>query len=321
MEVGFPKTIQDEATRKTAGDAWFSKISSAELGYFTDGYSKFFTKNKRKMMPLINRGTWTRVFSVRTLVNNFLSKFPTDKIQIVSLGAGFDWNFFYYQENVLEFNERDLHYFEVDFEDITAQKIDIIKQHSEIEELIFKDAEPSYEEGMIQTERYTLLSWDIRQVDDLEDKLVQAGLDKTIPTLVLTECVLCYMNSEDSSQIIAKIAEMFADVAIVNFEMINPNDPFGTTMVENLEARGCQLLGLKDVPDESAQVARMVDNGFQNGYCENMLRIHNSKLDETERSRIERIEMFDEFEEWDLLQSHYCICVGSKFSDSSELGF
>lgn len=50
-----------------------------------------------------------------------------------------------------------------------------------------------------------------------------------------------------------------------------------------------------------------------------MLKVHNGKLNEDDRERIEKIELFDEFEEWDLLQSHYCLCVGSKFSDGTEL--
>lgn len=48
MEQGLPKNVQDEATKKTAQDALFSKINSAGLGYFTDDYSKLFTKKKRK---------------------------------------------------------------------------------------------------------------------------------------------------------------------------------------------------------------------------------------------------------------------------------
>jgi tRNA wybutosine-synthesizing protein 4 len=130
------------------------------------------------------------------------------------------------------------------------------------------------------------------------------------------------MENADSSKVLKFLTEFFtSNLAHVNFEMINPTDAFGMTMLENLEARGCQLLGLKDVPDEEAQVTRMLDSGFKNAHCENMIRIHNGKLDETERSRIEKLEMFDEFEEWDLLQTHYCICVGSKFSDGSELTF
>ena len=41
-----------------------------------------------------------------------------------------------------------------------------------------------------------------------------------------------------------------------------------------------------------------------------MNRIYAEKLNESgEKSRIERLEMMDEFEEWDLLQSHYCITL------------
>jgi len=129
------------------------------------------------------------------------------------------------------------------------------------------------------------------------------------------------MEYVDSIKVLKAMAGLFTNAAVVNFEMINPNDAFGETMIENLEARGCMLLSLKDVPDEEAQVSRMIESGFKSGFCENMLRIHNSKLDDGERARIEKIEMFDEFEEWDLLQSHYCICIGSKFDDFSELTF
>jgi len=129
------------------------------------------------------------------------------------------------------------------------------------------------------------------------------------------------MEHVDSLKVLKAMTDFFTDVALVNFEMINPNDPFGQTMVENLETRGCQLLGLSDVPDEESQINRMIECGFKNGYCENMLRIHNSQLNSTEKSRIEALEMFDEFEEWDLIQTHYCICIGSKLSDETELSF
>lgn len=44
----------------------------------------------------------------------------------------------------------------------------------------------------------------------------------------------------------------------------------------------------------------------------NMTKVYNKHLDATEKSRIERLEMFDEFEEWVLLQDHYCIAFGSR---------
>ena len=51
--------------------------------------------------------------------------------------------------------------------------------------------------------------------------------------------------------------------------------------------------------------------------CYNMSQVYSVKLDATERSRIEKLEIFDEYEEWDLLQSHYCLALGKNFADSA----
>ena len=37
------------------------------------------------------------------------------------------------------------------------------------------------------------------------------------------------------------------------------------------------------------------------------------------KTRIERIEMFDEFEEWELLQGHYCLTLAARISSDSPL--
>jgi hypothetical protein len=55
--------------------------------------------------------------------------------------------------------------------------------------------------------------------------------------------------------------------------------------------------------------------GMANSECHNMCTVYSTKLERTERLRIEKIEIFDEFEEWELLQSHYCLCLGSKIAD------
>lgn len=41
-----------------------------------------------------------------------------------------------------------------------------------------------------------------------------------------------------------------------------------------------------------------------------MSTIYREGLNFSEKARIEKLEMFDEFEEWELLQGHYCICLG-----------
>ena len=90
----------DDTLHQTALNSVTAKVYASKLGYFNDEYSRLFSHSEKKMMPIINRGTWTRVFSVRTLINNFIEKFKDEEeIQILTLGAGFDTTFFYFEDN------------------------------------------------------------------------------------------------------------------------------------------------------------------------------------------------------------------------------
>lgn len=45
--------------------------------------------------------------------------------------------------------------------------------------------------------------------------------------------------------------------------------------------------------------------------------VYNERINvENERTRIEKIEMFDEFEEWNMLQDHYCLSIGKRLVSS-----
>ena len=93
-------------------------------------------------------------------------------------------------------------------------------------------------------------------------------MDKSKPTLVLTECLLVYLKNEDSNKIIQWCSSFFNEapfVGILNYEMIEPFDAFGQTMVNNLRDRGCDLLGLEGCPTIEAQIQRMANYFAQQG--------------------------------------------------------
>ena len=114
--------------------------------------------------------------------------------------------------------------------------------------------------------------------------------------------------------------------------MIDPFDAFGQTMVNNLRDRGCDLLGIEQCPTLQSQIDRMaaclgsgssqdtgqnaaenIDGEAQDTQmaqqqemkteveCYTMHNVYQGKLDAAERARIEKIEIFDEFEEWMML--------------------
>ena len=103
---------------------------------------------------------------------------------------------------------------------------------------------------------------------------------------------------------------------MMNYEMISPFDPFGETMMSNLAARGCDLYGIEACHSVELQSERLVRHLGPSDTLHlktlKMTEVYNKCLDGAEKTRIEKLEMFDEFEEWVLLQDHYCIAFGSR---------
>ena len=96
------------------------------------------------------------------------------------------------------------------------------------------------------------------------------------------------------------------------YEQIKPDSMFGRQMIRNLEERGAPLYGVHCTPSLEAHTERLLSCGWQRAAAEDMLTLYRDMLDPTDRKRVEAIELFDEFEEWHLIMSHYCIAMGVK---------
>ena len=87
----------DEAVQLTADDALVSKHSAANLGYVSDPFLGAFVRKPARRSPLINRGYYARVAAIQCIIQQFIDTAHVDgggRVQVVSLGAGFDTTFF-----------------------------------------------------------------------------------------------------------------------------------------------------------------------------------------------------------------------------------
>lgn len=188
------------------------------LGYFKDPYCALLSKQRRKMFPVINRGTWARVHSIRQIIVRFVTQFR--ECNIISLGAGFDSTYWWLKSQQIESK---VTYIEIDYPDVIKKKLEAIKSKPLLKEMITEDYLQS--ETHIDSPDYKLFAADVRDKDLVESQLT--NVDKQLPTLVLTECLLVYMKATDSEQILANFAGLFSCIGFVNYEMIGPDDKFG----------------------------------------------------------------------------------------------
>lgn len=270
--------------------------------------------------------------AIRSVVNKFLNKFKSSKCQIVNLGAGYDTLFM----NLIDQNNTPTKYIEIDFPRVVSSKIRLIRSKKNLSEKFqFKTEEPTTtkpvetnsvfklptptanfarnEMNEINLENFSLISVDLRRINDLDRKLSECNIDRSLPTLFISECVLVYMSAQDSSVLLQHLATTFSQCCFLKYEQCNLNDKFGEIMLENMQLRSCKLLGVEVCESIETQKNSFINNGFDSKLCQviTMTNYYQNIMNKNERERIESIEFLDEAELLFQLLDHYCICLAA----------
>ena len=120
---------------ETANDALTTKVYAEKMGYFSDEFVKLFARNSKKMFPIINRGTWARVYAVRQILQRFMAQYEGTRVNIVSLGAGYDSTYFWLKKNQSDIDEK-IDFVEIDFTQVVKRKSTLIKDKAPLRELV-----------------------------------------------------------------------------------------------------------------------------------------------------------------------------------------
>ncbi|KAK5609958.1 hypothetical protein CRENBAI_007764 [Crenichthys baileyi] len=300
----------DTAVQGTNDSSVVSKASAAAQGYFRDPFIQHFLCKVARRAPLINRGYFVRWRAVDHCVRQFLRiTAKCSKRQILSLGAGFDSLYFrLHAEGVLDGTA----VFEVDFPDVAQRKAALVACNVTLRGMLDSNLPPHSGPVYISSSQYRMLGVDVRGGSQVEEALGAAGLDWTAPTLILSEVVLTYMETQWSDAVISWAAKLLPQSLFVIYEQIHPEDPFGRVMQDHFLKLNSALHALQQYPDLSAQRRRFLDKGWDQCVCLDMNDFYLGLLSQEERDRMESLEPFDEHEEWHGKCSHYFILTASQ---------
>lgn len=278
---------------------------------------------------LTRPGTYVRTTALDILIDSFPSS-STGTIQIISLGAGTDTRYFRLRAHN---NHDNLIYHEFDFPLVCAAKLQIVKAHEQTllqDATIFEDAQPTPSEhtsgewGIAHSgdggyrKQYFCHPLDLRSLAALPALDSIPGLRADVPTLLISECCLCYLEPSAASDVMSWFTARIPALGIVLYEPINPSDAFGQVMVGNLAARGIVMPTVQVYKTLEDQIARLREKGFWKGggaggggaEAETVERIWQMWIEDGERERVDGLEGLDEVEEWQMLARHYAVVWG-----------
>uniref|UniRef100_A0A3P8ZJF8 tRNA wybutosine-synthesizing protein 4 n=1 Tax=Esox lucius TaxID=8010 RepID=A0A3P8ZJF8_ESOLU len=316
MSVNKKKQKQARDAAGTNDSSVLSKVSAATQGYFLDDYLKHFVCKVYRRAPLINRGYYVRWKAIDHCVKQFLRVTEScPRRQVLTLGAGFDSLYFrLHAEGALN----GLVLFELDFPDVTRRKAALISNSTPLKECLGPFSHSTTGPVYVHGDQYCLLGVDVRENAQVEEALSGAGLDWSAPTLLLSEVVLTYMETQWSDAVICWAARLLPQSLFVMYEQIRPHNPFGRVMEDHFLKLNSTLHALRRYPDLAAQTNRFLDRGWEQCVCLDMNDFYLGHIAEKERCRVESLEPFDEFEEWHHKCSHYFILTASRGSLTSQ---
>ena len=302
-----------EGVQSTSNDALKTKISCVLCNYYKDPFILYMEPgmDHKKFLPLINRGTYCRVYAINTklheILNNFkkLNENKDSKINILILGSGFDTTYF----NLMDEGYTNIDIYEYDFKNIIDKKNKIISKYKILSDIIKNNKN-----------NYHLIDCDITNKKLFSESLNKINNSENNLTIVICECLLVYIDKEVTVEMLSCITNRFDNVYILEYDLIGADDPFGKEMVDNLKTRNINLRGFNDVKNIKDQIERLKEVKFEDVHMVDMYYVYFKLLPPNDRNRIQRLELMDEFEELNLLQRHACFGYGSKCKNNKFKG-
>ncbi|KAI1419357.1 leucine carboxyl methyltransferase [Xylaria sp. FL1777] len=317
---------QDELVMQTNSSSIVSK-RSVERIYYPDEphYFRYFVKKFQRRAPLINRGYYLRLHVIDVAVRRFLER-PGHKTKVVvNLGCGSDvlpWQCMTRYPDAC----RRAKFIDIDFPDLMSKKRTIVLNTPELSS-VFEPLDTDVDEHvLLKSNLYSQIGCDLRNTAAIE-KALSTCLDLSPSDCVfmfVAEVSITYMETPGADGVI-KWASSLNHAEFCLLEQIlpdGPSHPFAKTMLSHFEKLKTPLKSIFEYPHLEAQQSRFSRLGWPQVETVSLWQIWTDDewISASKRRELDLVEPFDEWEEFALFASHYCVVIARNSAPSSDCG-
>ncbi|KAK6531540.1 tRNA methyltransferase ppm2 [Arthrobotrys megalospora] len=282
-----------------------------------DHLLRHFVPKFQRRSPLINRGYWLRMELVKQTIEDFLNSDANAPKYLINLGCGFDPIPFHYLRRY-----PDVQFIDVDYPQSIQRKAEIIQSTSELHEHL---VDPLYSPGsdtvILSSANYTAIGVDLSHLGKL-DKALRARCQPDDEILFISEVAITYMPFEDADSLITWAAQ-FPCARFALIEQILPageKHPFAKTMLSHFRKINSALQNIGKYPSLTAQVQRFYSAGWNSVVACDFYGAWCNMISEEQRTFVESVEPFDEWEDFVYFGQHYFfLYASSKTPDTKQI--
>ncbi|CZT04273.1 probable leucine carboxyl methyltransferase 2 [Rhynchosporium graminicola] len=304
--------LQDDSIMGTNNSSIVSKRSVERL-YFPDEahFFRYFVKKPQRRSPLINRGYWVRMKAIDQVVRQFLEQDSPKQKVVVNLGCGYDplpWQCLERYPAASNGTK----FIDIDYRDLMLKKRTVVQSTNELNSML-TGAKVSENDVLFTSDQYIQLGCDLRDLQAL-GRVLASVIDIENCTILFTaEVSITYMNVEASDALI-HWASRLTEARFCVLEQLIPDGedhPFSRTMMAHFGKLRTVLGAVQKYPTEKAQFSRFTGLGWPKVQVCNLWKLWNSPTFATpeERTALDQVEPFDEWEEFALFGCHYFLLV------------
>ncbi|OTA88070.1 hypothetical protein M434DRAFT_126533 [Hypoxylon sp. CO27-5] len=308
---------------KTNSSSIVSKRSVERIYYPNEPhFFRFFVKKFQRRAPLINRGYYIRLHVIDVAVRQFLGKPSEKKKVVVNLGCGSDvlpW------QCMKRYPDRcqNAKFVDIDFPDLIEKKCRVVQETPELRSLLTELKTNVGNHVQLQSDQYVQIGCDLRHISDIQQALSTVVNIAHCEFMFVAEVSITYMETEGADSVI-KWASTLGQAEFCLLEQIIPDGedhPFAKTMLAHFEKLKTPIKSVFTYPNLIAQRDRFIRSGWSQVNVNTLWEIWSSDrwLSTEERRRLDAIEPFDEWEEFALFASHYCVVIAKTNTDDTEL--
>ncbi|KAI1499454.1 leucine carboxyl methyltransferase [Biscogniauxia marginata] len=312
------KQAQDDQVMATNNSSIVSKRSVERIYYPNEPeFFRFFVKKFQRRAPLINRGYYLRLHVIDVAVRQFLER-PCSKTKVViNLGCGSDvlpWQCMTRYPNSC----CGVKFVDVDFPDLIMKKYTTVIETNELISPLTGLRASTVHPILIQTDQYVQIGCDLRDLNSLEEALSTFLHIPDCIFMFVAEVSITYMETESADAVIRWAGALGqAEFCLLEQIVPDPDHPFAKTMLQHFEKLKTPLRSVHTYPNLQAQHDRFSSLGWEQVNVESLWQVWSSNkwLSAAGRKELDRIEPFDEWEEFALFASHYCVVIAKSIPD------